>query len=163
IPGVTTYSIPVSGLNTAAVTGLSVTLGLNDQQSVSNLAIILLAPNNDQITLVQNQTNAFGQAVNTQGLPSGNAIGINGFTTGATGKAGTYMGTTFTARAGRAIFGPNTNGQNGNSAGGGGLHRLFPGRGQSRGHAPLLFGQPDELHRARARRGRHQRQLDPQG
>ena len=58
-----------------AINNLTVTVDLTDQESVQNLSLILVAPNGDQITLVENQINAAGTANTGQGLPSGNAIG----------------------------------------------------------------------------------------
>ncbi len=47
------------------------------------------------------------------GLPSGNAIGVFGFTTGQTGTPGVEVGTTFDDNATRNIFDPTTTGTNG--------------------------------------------------
>ena len=50
------------------------------------------------------------------GLPGGNAIGVFGFTTGATGTPGINVGTIFDDNATRNIFDSTTTGTNGNSA-----------------------------------------------
>ncbi len=47
------------------------------------------------ITLVQNQVDDLGKTNVSQGLPSGNAIGQYGFTTGTNGTPGVVVGTLF--------------------------------------------------------------------
>ena len=119
-PGISTFNIPVQVPNPAsAVNNLTVTLDLVDQQSVQNLQIVLIAPNNaGRFTLVNNQINAAGTASTGVGLPSGNAIGVFGFSAGPTGTFGTSVGTVFDDNALRGIFDPNTTGTNGNSTAG---------------------------------------------
>ncbi len=88
-----------------------------DQQSVQNLQIVLIAPNNaGQITLVSNQIDAANKTNNGVGLPGGNAIGVFGFSSGAAGTFGTTVGTVFDDNATRNIFDPTNTGTNGNSA-----------------------------------------------
>ena len=73
----------------ASLDNLTVTVALVDQESVQNLNLTLVAPDGEsQITLVDNQNNAAGTANTGIGLASGNAIGVFGFTTGATGTSG---------------------------------------------------------------------------
>ena len=117
-PDVSTFTDPVSVPNPGAVNNLTVAVDLIDQASVSNLNLTLVAPNGDEITLVQNQIDATGKAHTSQGLPSGNAIGQFGFTTGTTGTPGIAVGTIFDDNATRNIFDPNTANPvaNGNSA-----------------------------------------------
>ena len=74
-------SIPLSEL--LDLDNLTVTVALTDQESVQNLNLTLVAPNGDEITLVDNQNNAAGTANTGTGLHGGNAIGVFGFTTGA--------------------------------------------------------------------------------
>ncbi len=107
-------SIPVSEL--LDLDNLSVTVALTDQESVQNLNLTLVAPNGNQITLVNNQNNAAGTANTGTGLNGGNAIGVYGFTTGQTGSPGLAVGTVFDGNATRDIFDPTTTGTNGNSA-----------------------------------------------
>ena len=118
VPGLSTYDDTVSVPNPGAVNNLTVAVDLTDQASVSNLNLTLVAPNGDEITLVQNQIDATGKAHTSQGLPSGNAIGQFGFTTGTTGTPGIPVGTIFDDNATRNIFDPNTANPvaNGNSA-----------------------------------------------
>ena len=120
-----TDSVNISG-NPGPIDNLTVTIALVDQESVSNLSIVLEAPNDEgSIALVDNQDNAAGTADTGVGLPSGNAIGVYGFTTGATGKAGVIVGTIFDDNATRNIFDPTTTGTNGNSAAGSGYIGYF--------------------------------------
>jgi subtilisin-like proprotein convertase family protein len=112
-------NLPASAINAIAANGgdLTATIGVVDQESVQNLSLTLVAPNGvDQITLVANQNNAAGTANTGVGLPSGNAIGVEGFTTGATGNPGDVVGTVFDDNATRNIFDPTTGGTNGNAA-----------------------------------------------
>src|SRR5262249_54586619 len=95
-------SIPSSAI--AALDDLTVTIGLVDQQSVQNLSVVLQAPGGQQLTLFQNQINAAGTTNTAVGLPSGNAVGVFGFTTGTTGNRGIEVGTTFDDNATRNIF-----------------------------------------------------------
>jgi large repetitive protein len=97
-----------AGTNTSLFNDLTVTVDLVDQESVQNLSLVLFAPNGNSITLVANQNNAAGTADVSEGLPSGNAIGVYGFTTGATGTPGIDVGTTFDDNATRDIFDPTT-------------------------------------------------------
>ena len=116
-PGLSMFSDTVQVPNPAAVNNLTVTIALTDDQAVSGLDIVLIAPNGtSQITLVENQTNAAGQAVTSQGLPNGNAIGVVNFTPPTNYFPGTVVGTEFDDNATRDIFDANAAGQNGNSA-----------------------------------------------
>ncbi len=115
-PGLGAYDDTVSVPDPGAVNNLTVAVDLTDQASVSNLNLTLFAPNGDEITLVQNQIDATGKAYTSQGLPSGNAIGQFGFTTGTTGTPGISVGTIFDDNATRNIFDPTTTGINGNNA-----------------------------------------------
>ena len=76
----------------------------------------MYAPDGNSITLVYNQINAAGTTDTGVGLPSGNAIGVFGFTTGTTGDRGITVGTIFSDNATRNIFDSTTTGTNGNSA-----------------------------------------------
>ena len=117
-------TVPIS--QETAINNLTVTVALTDQQSVQNLSIDLVTPNNEgQITLVDNQNNAAGTANPSVGLPSGNAIGVTGFTTGATGNPGEVIGTIFDDNATRDIFDPHNRNKR-KYRGGHRLHRLFP-------------------------------------
>ncbi len=100
----TDYYVPVSVSNPSALDDLTVTVALTDQESVQNLSLTLVAPNGDRITLVQNQNNTAGTANTAVGLPSGNEIGVDGFTTGATGTPGVIVGTIFDDNATKDIF-----------------------------------------------------------
>ena len=123
-PFTDTVAIPIS--QESEINNLTVTVALTDQQSVQNISIILETPNNEgQITLVDNQENAAGTATASVGLPSGNAIGVYGFTTGATGKPGEVIGTIFDDNATRDIFDSTTTGTNGNTAAGTGYIGYF--------------------------------------
>ena len=115
-PVTTSFTDEVSLTNPSAIDNLSVTVDLVDQESVQNLNLTLFAPNGNWITLVDNQNNAAGTADTGIGLPSGNAIGVYGFTTGTTGTPGTDVGTIFDDNATRGIFDPTTTGTNGNTA-----------------------------------------------
>ncbi len=111
-----TDDVTIPGSELSSIDDLTVTVDVTDQQTVSNLSLVLVAPNGDSITLVENQINAAGKAIPSQGLPGGNSIGVYGFTTGATGDAGINVGTTFDDNGVRDIFDPTTAGINGNSA-----------------------------------------------
>jgi len=115
-PKPTPFSDTVSVPNASALTNLTVTVDLTDQASVQNLSLVLVAPNGDQITLVQNQNDAVGIAHTGHGLPGGNAIGQFGYAPGTPGTAGIQVGTIFDDNATRNIFDPTTTGVNGNSA-----------------------------------------------
>ncbi|HEX3446680.1 MAG TPA: hypothetical protein VHS97_00395, partial [Isosphaeraceae bacterium] len=116
-PVPTFFTDSVTVPNQAAIDNLSVTIDLVDQQTVQNLNLTLIAPDGvHSIVLVQNQNNAAGTANTGQGLPSGNAIGVFGFATGATGTPGRNVGTIFDDNATRNIFDPTTTGTNGNNA-----------------------------------------------
>ncbi len=106
VPVTTPFSDSVSVPNPASINDLTVTLAATDQQSIGNLQVVLEAPNGAEITLVENQINAAAQANTSVGLPTGNAIGVYGFTTGATGNPGQVVGTTFDDNATRNIFDP---------------------------------------------------------
>ncbi len=115
----TPFSDVVSGVS-STVDDLTVTIDLTDQETVQNLQLDLVAPGGTafgpgSIELVRNQDNEAGTADTTVGLPSGNAIGVYGFTTGATGTRGTDVGTVFDDNATRNIYDatsavPQTNG-----------------------------------------------------
>ncbi len=111
ITGKLAQTVNVSVPNTALINDLTVTVAINDTQApVSNLSLVLIAPNNaGQITLVLNQINAAGTTNTGVGLPSGSGIGVyNGLT----------IGTVFDDNATRDIFDPTTTGTNGNTAAG---------------------------------------------
>ena len=111
ITGKLMQSVNVSVPNTSLINDLTVTIAINDTQAaVSNLSVVLIAPNNaGQITLVANQINAAGQTNPGQGLPSGSGIGVyNGVT----------IGTIFDDNATRDIFDATPTGTNGNTAAG---------------------------------------------
>ena len=116
MPKPSTFSDPVNVPNPSALTNLTVTVDLTDQASVQNLSLVLVAPNGDQITLVQNQNDALGKSHTGQGLPGGNAIGQFGYAPGTSGTPGIAVGTIFDDNATRNIFDPTTAGVNGNSA-----------------------------------------------
>ena len=84
-PVATPYYVPVNISNLSGLTNLTVTVALVDQESVQNLNLTLVAPDGDRIRSPwwHNQNNAAGTANTGVGLPSGNAIGVFGFTTGA--------------------------------------------------------------------------------
>ena len=125
-PTPTNYHVPVSITNPSAINNLTVTVDLVDQESVANLSLVLVAPDGvHSITLVRNQNNAAGTAITSQGLPSGNSIGVFGFGTGATGTFGTSVGTVFDDNATRRIFDSTNTGTNGNSAAGSGYIGYF--------------------------------------
>jgi len=132
-PVLTTFTDTVDVPNPRAIDNLAVTLALVDQQPVSDLSVTLVAPDHiHAITLFTNATNAAGQTIMPpQGLPSGNELGVFGFTTGATGKPGIEVGTIFDDNATRNIFDPTTTGTNGNSAAGSGYNGYFGAEGGS--------------------------------
>ena len=66
-PATTPFDHPVSVPSPSTVNNLTVTLDLTDQQSVANLSVTLVAPNGDQIILVENQINAAGTANHRSG------------------------------------------------------------------------------------------------
>ena len=99
------------------IDNLTVTIALTDQAAVSNLKIVLIAPGGtNSIVLVENAIDATGKVIPGQGLPSGNAIGVYGFSPGATGTPGTPVDTIFDYNATRRIFHSTATGTNGNSA-----------------------------------------------
>ncbi len=106
-PGISNFPDQVTGLPTGhgVIDNLTVTVALTDQQTVSNLKLVLIAPGGtSSIVLVENQIDNTGKANPGQGLPSGNAIGVFGFSPGATGTAGTPVDTIFDDNATRDIF-----------------------------------------------------------
>ncbi len=114
-----TDNVAVPAAVQSAINNLTVTVDVTDQQPVSNLKIVLIAPNLNSITLVENQINSLGTAVTSQGLPTGNAIGVFGYTpptTTSPGTPGTQIGTIFDDNADRNIFDATTGGVNGNTA-----------------------------------------------
>ncbi len=125
VPVMTPFSDAVSVPNPALVNDLTVSLALVDQQTVQNLSVVLMAPNGASITLFLNQIDAAAQTNAGVGLPSGNAVGVFGFTPGATGTPGTVVGTTFDDNATRNIFDPTTAVRDERQQRGG-LHRLLP-------------------------------------
>jgi subtilisin-like proprotein convertase family protein len=115
-PKTTTFADSVQVPNPSAIDDLTVTLALTDPQGVQGLSVILMAPNNaGEITLVNSQLNAAGTITTSLGLPSGNAIGVVGF---SNTTAGNVVGTVFDDNADRDIFDRNTGGTNGNAAAG---------------------------------------------
>ena len=64
---VSTFTDSVAISNPAALDNMTVTLDLVDQQAVSNLSIVLMAPNGKTITLVRNQINAAGTVQHRRG------------------------------------------------------------------------------------------------
>ena len=103
-PGVSDFTIPVNVANPAAIDHLTATLAADVQTNLANLSATLFAPNGQSITLFTNQTNLAGQVISPNIGIAGNALGILGFTTGATGNPGTVFGTTFDDNATRNIF-----------------------------------------------------------
>jgi large repetitive protein len=145
-PVSTDFSIPVDVADPAAIDDLSATLNLVDQEAVSNLQIVLYAPHDvGSITLVQNQINDAAKANTGVGLPSGNSIGVYGFTTGATGvDSGLDIGTIFDDNATRNIFDPSTTGTNANSAAADGYIGYFQPEGYQ--FDPIPFNSlPDDM------------------
>ena len=63
----------------------------------------LIAPNGQSITFFTNQNNSAGTVISPAIGITGNALGIQGFTTGATGNPGQVFGTTFEDNATRNI------------------------------------------------------------
>ena len=106
VPVMTPFSNAVSVPNPALVNDLTVSLALVNQQTVQNLSVVLVAPNGASITLFLNQIDAAAKTNAGVGLPSGNAVGVYGFTTGTTGNPGTVVGTTFDDNATRNIYDP---------------------------------------------------------
>ena len=115
-PATTSFDDPVSVPSPSAINNLTVTLDLTDQQSVGNISVTLVAPNDDQLVLVENAIGASGTALHRQGLPGGNSIGVAQFTTGVPVVHGIDVGTIFDDNATRNIFDPTTTGTNGNTA-----------------------------------------------
>ena len=113
-PTPTSFSNVINVPNPNAINNLTVTIDLTDQQSVQNLSLVVVAPNGDQITLVQNQNNSAGTANTGRGLPGGNAIGQFGYAPAST--PGIAVGTIFDDNATRNIFDPSTTGTNANAA-----------------------------------------------
>ena len=107
-PVATPFTASVSVPNPSAINNLTVAVDLIDFAAVSNLSLVLQAPNGSSITLVRNQVDDTGKANVSQGLPSGNAIGQFGFTTGTNGTPGIPVGTIFDDNATRSIFDGNT-------------------------------------------------------
>jgi subtilisin-like proprotein convertase family protein len=99
----TLFGVNVNVANPAAIDHLAATLAVDEQTSLANLSATLIAPNGFSITLFTNQNNAAGQAITPNIGISGNALGIQGFTTGATGNPGIVIGTTFEDNATRDI------------------------------------------------------------
>ena len=94
--------IRLTSLTPYAVTNLTVTVDLTDQQSVANLSLVLVVRSDgDKITLVQNQNNAAGTPDTGVGLPGGNAIGQFGYAPGTPGTRGIPVGTIFDDNATR--------------------------------------------------------------
>jgi len=116
VPITTPFNDTVDVPNPGAVDNLTVSLALVDQQSVQNLSVVLASPNGSEITLFLNQIDAAAKSHPGQGLPSGNSVGVYGFTTGPTGSPGIVVGTTFDDNATRDIFDSTRTGTNGNSA-----------------------------------------------
>ena len=104
--------------NPAAVDDLTVTVELEDNQTVSGLSLTLVAPNNaGSLVLFLNANDSTGASIKPpQGLPSSNAVGVYGFN--PTSSPGDPIGTIFDDNATRNIFDSTQAGTNGNSAAG---------------------------------------------
>ncbi len=114
-PGISNFPVQVSIANPNAIDNLTVTVALTDNQTVSNLKLVLIAPGGtSSIVLVENQIDSTGKASPGQGLPSGNAIGVFGFS--PSGSAGTPVDTIFDDNATRSIYDSTPAPTNGNTA-----------------------------------------------
>jgi subtilisin-like proprotein convertase family protein len=102
-PITTPFNDSVNVPNQGAINNLSVSVALTDLQSVQNLSLVLIAPNNSSITLVANANAAGGTALKpARGLPGGNAVGVFGYS--PTTGGGTALATIFDDNATRNIF-----------------------------------------------------------
>ncbi|MGA2704845.1 MAG: VCBS repeat-containing protein, partial [Isosphaeraceae bacterium] len=98
-PGTTPFTARVNVPNQAAVTGLTVSVALTHPTD-ANIGLVLVAPNGDQITLLQS------------GALTGANLGVFGE---STTNFGVDVGTVFDDNATRNIFDPTAAGMNGNT------------------------------------------------
>ncbi len=128
IPETTTYTDAVSGLTSSSINDITATIALTDNQSIANLRAVLQAPDGTEVTLFLNQITVVGSSTTTNtsvGLPTGNAVGVYGFS--PSGGGGDVIGTVFDDNATRDIFDgtPAIPTTNGNAAAGSGYVGWF--------------------------------------
>ncbi len=83
---------------------LTATVAIDEQSSLANLAVELVAPDGEAFLLFTNQNDAAGAVISPGIGITGSALGIQGFVTGAAGVgSGDVIGTTFTDNATRDI------------------------------------------------------------
>ena len=111
VPNATTFTVNVNVANPQNITNLTANLAMT-YANMGELSRQLFAPDGEHITLFQYQLPpGTGPGITTQGLPSGNALGVFGFAPPT--AFGIDIGTVFDDNATRNIFDPTLTGTNG--------------------------------------------------